>query len=193
MTKLNKIVQVMVIAGVAQISMGAFAAETSVSQSSNASNETNVSQSTNAESGQNSMTMNSDSSATSFTKVDADTDNTSMSDSEESIENKRNSDGSIESGSSVESDNSADNDDSDDKTEEKPSTNSVDMSYLVKVDTVQTATIETLDTLSEVGNNLVTGTSNSFEGQLTSVSSLANNTTVDSASRLSADNAMLYS
>ncbi len=184
MTKLNKIAQVMVIAGVAQFSMSAFAADIGVNQSITVSNETNVSQSSNTEEGQVSAQMSSNTSAQSSTQADAETQSTSMPDMSETgatDNDEENTDGPIE-------DEPANEEESASATEaEQSSMSNMDVNNVVQIGSVQTATSETIDRLSISGNQLVANVSESFEGQLTSATTLASNTALDTAAILSAN------
>jgi hypothetical protein len=169
MTKLNKIIQVMVIAGVAQISMSAFAADIGVSQSISVSNKTEVLQSTSTESGQAKVDMNSDASAESSTQVDANAESASPTSPEQPSSDEDSSDGSAESDDSNSEDAAAKSANED---EQKANTSSLDMDNIVKIEAVKTTTVEAFTKLSEVSGNLVAETSDNLSGQLTSTSAL---------------------
>jgi|GEM_PF-709176 len=184
MTKLNKIAQVMVIAGVAQFSVGAFAANIGLSQTVTVSNETNVSQSSNTKEGRVSAQMSSNTSAESSTQADAETQSTSMSDMSDpsaTDNDDASTDGQIE-------DEPANEEESASATEaEQSSMSNMDVNNVVQIGPVQTATSETLARLSSSGNQLVADVSESFEGQLTSATNLASNTALDTVTILSAN------
>lgn len=182
MTKLNKIARAMVITGIAQFSMSAFAADIGASQSITVSNETNVSQSSSTTPAKTDTQMRSNTSPESSTQVNAVSESTSMPEPNEPAGVENSTDGSIEDEPSNEEEENASSTGA-----EQASTSNLNVNNVLEIESVQTATSETLDRLSGNGNQLVADVSESFEGQLTSTATLASNTVRDTTLSAAAD------
>lgn len=171
----------MVITGIAQFSMSAFAADIGASQSITVSNETNVSQSSSTTPAKTDIQMRSNTSAESSTQVNAASESTSMPEPNEPAGVENSTDGSIEDEPGNEEENASSTG------AEQASTSNLNVNNVVKIESVQTATSETLDRLSGNGNQLVADVSESFEDQLTSTATLASNTVIDTTLSATAD------